>query len=409
MNFHQPRHTPLTASEMARRAAVLAAANQPVQTNQPAALVKQKCDAESPMVVEDGKLSPNDEKQYGAMTAQILRDTRRAIALASDDARLAVFQQAAATLAEAVAGQWLPKVVMVDRLYDIATAHKFFGRDQYDIQGMIGEYSANIPAPISSVVLPPLSSEKLARRLISPCLSGGSTAVIRAALEQNLVLDTGLFVDLRDHRHGRQDFSDGQARPPAFVPLDQENSVSRDVVSGDMPPRLKIEARRGRPMFGMRMPLANTRLRLRAIAPVFEREFLMAAITAIKERGRAPVTGHRPRTTRDLYVRSSVGSDQDPAGLAVVFRSLRKCGNYLNNLVGDSHQPQTGAKDHDGRRRHAGHASEGVRFMSLTRKLRFGSRTRVLNLCPGLPLFQESTSSRASAAAVADVETGKGA
>jgi hypothetical protein len=45
--------------------------------------------------------------------------------------------------------------------------------------------------------------------------------------------------------------------------------------------------------------------------------------------------------------------------------------------------------------------------MSLTRKLRFGSRRRVLNLCRASPLFQESTSSRASAAAVADVETGK--
>src|ERR1700730_16600902 len=159
----------------------------------------------------------------------------------------------------------------------------------------------------------------------------------------------------------------------------------------------------------MGMPLAHKRLRLCAIAPVFEGEFLMTRIAAIKKHGSAPVTGHGPRTARDLYVRSSVGSDQDPAGLTTVFRSSRKCGNFLNHLVGDSHQPQTGAKDHDGRRRHAGHASEGVRFMSLTRKLRFRSRTRVLNLGPGLPLFQESTSSRPSAAAVAEVETGKGA
>jgi putative DNA primase/helicase len=146
MNFHQPCRTPLTAIELARRAAVLATANQ-------------ECGAESPvMVVEDEKLSPSDERQYGSTAAQILRDAKRGVALASDDARLAVFQQAAAVLAEAVAGQWLPKNVMVDRLYDIATAHGFFGRDQYDIQEMIGEYSARVPAPISTAVLPSRSS-----------------------------------------------------------------------------------------------------------------------------------------------------------------------------------------------------------------------------------------------------------
>jgi putative DNA primase/helicase len=152
MNFYQPRRTPLTEIELARRAAVLSAAKRPVQINQ-------ECDAEARMVddVENFPPEPNDERQYGSMAARILRDAKRGVALASDDARLAVFQQAAATLAEAVAGQWLPKNVMVDRLYDIATAHGFFGRDQYDIQGMIGECSAKVPAPISTAVLPPPS------------------------------------------------------------------------------------------------------------------------------------------------------------------------------------------------------------------------------------------------------------
>jgi putative DNA primase/helicase len=106
------------------------------------------------MVVEDEKFSPSDERQYGSTAAQILRDAKRGVALASDDARFAVFQQAAAVLAEAVASQWLPKNVMVDRLYDIATAHGFFGRDQYDIQEMIGEYSARVPPPILTAVEP---------------------------------------------------------------------------------------------------------------------------------------------------------------------------------------------------------------------------------------------------------------
>jgi putative DNA primase/helicase len=52
-----------------------------------------------------------------------LREAKRSIALASADAKFALFHEAAATLAEAVAGQWLPKDVMVDRLYEIATAH----------------------------------------------------------------------------------------------------------------------------------------------------------------------------------------------------------------------------------------------------------------------------------------------
>jgi hypothetical protein len=157
MTFHQPR-PPLTAIELSRRAAVLSAANPP-QTDQ-------KGDAKS---VETFVPEPTDERQYGKMAAQVMRDARRSVALASDGARLAVFQQAAATLAEAVAGQWLPKNVVVDRLRDIAAAHGFFGQEASGIETMIGGYFAKIPAPISAVVLPPISSqpEKLARRLIS--------------------------------------------------------------------------------------------------------------------------------------------------------------------------------------------------------------------------------------------------
>lgn len=157
MTFHQPR-PPLTAIELSHRAAVLSAANPP-QTDQ-------KGDAKS---VETFVPEPTDERQYGKMAAQVMRDARRSVALSSDGARFAVFQQAAATLAEAVAGQWLPKNVVVDRLRDIAAAHGFFGQEASGIETMIGGYFAKIPAPISAVVLPPISSqpEKLARRLIS--------------------------------------------------------------------------------------------------------------------------------------------------------------------------------------------------------------------------------------------------
>jgi hypothetical protein len=159
MTFHQTR-PPLTTIELSRRAAVLSAANPP-QTDQ-------KGEAKPPPV-ETFIPEPSDERQYGKMAAQVIRDAMRSVALASNDARLAVFQEAAATLAEAVAGQWLPKNIMVDRLRDIAAAHGFFGQEASSIETMIGGYCAKIPAPISTVVLPPISSqpEKLARRLIS--------------------------------------------------------------------------------------------------------------------------------------------------------------------------------------------------------------------------------------------------
>src|SRR6202022_3762359 len=156
--------SPLTAVELAHRSAVLSA-NRPAQNLQR--------EVESPVdnieASFDVTHEPSDERQYGSMAANILRDAKRSVALASNDARLAVFQQAADTLAEAVAGQWLPKNIMVDRLRDIAAAHGFFGQEARGIETMIGGYCAKIPAPISAVVLPPMSSQpkKLPRRLIS--------------------------------------------------------------------------------------------------------------------------------------------------------------------------------------------------------------------------------------------------
>jgi putative DNA primase/helicase len=168
MNYQH--RAPLTAIELERRAAVLSAVQgKPSSTAwTPADIGPDDVETLPRNIIDEISNDPNDERQYGKMAAQVLRDAKRSVALASDDARLAVFDQAAATLAEAVAGQWLPKSVMVDRLHDIATAHKFFGREQSDIHEMIGGYSAKVLAPISTVVLPlSSSSEKLPRRLIS--------------------------------------------------------------------------------------------------------------------------------------------------------------------------------------------------------------------------------------------------
>lgn len=162
MNYQH--RTPLTAIERERRAAVLAAVNG--HSSAPIDIGPDDIETfpRKPTIDESG-----DERNFGKMAAQILRDAKRSVALASADARIAVFEQAGATLGEAVAGKWLPKNVMVDRLRDIAAAHGNFGREASDIETMIGTYCEKIPAPISSVVLPPISSqpENLPRRLIS--------------------------------------------------------------------------------------------------------------------------------------------------------------------------------------------------------------------------------------------------
>src|SRR5471032_3406909 len=102
MNFHQSR-PPLTPNELARRKAVLSENQPPI--NQ--AIGTSACgsgDVESSpcLIGEHISNEPSDERQYGKMAAQILRDAKRSVALASDDAKFAVFHEAAATLADAV-------------------------------------------------------------------------------------------------------------------------------------------------------------------------------------------------------------------------------------------------------------------------------------------------------------------
>jgi putative DNA primase/helicase len=154
MNFHASR-APLTAVELKRRAAALTA-NQPTAANSENVLE----------VVEAVRPEPSDERQYGSTAAKVLRDARRGVALASLEAKFAVFSEAAATLADAVVSQWVPKNVMVDRLHEIALTHGFFGRGRQDIEELIGEYAASATVPIA-VSLPSASPKLAKRRLIS--------------------------------------------------------------------------------------------------------------------------------------------------------------------------------------------------------------------------------------------------
>ncbi|MGY4413218.1 putative DNA primase/helicase [Bradyrhizobium sp. LB7.1] len=126
MNFHQAR-APLTADELKRRAEALSADEQTAG----------KSDGSD----EAAGWEQNDERQYGPTAAKVLRAARRSVALASKEAKFAVFTEVATTLADAVVSQWVPKNVMVDRLLDIATAHGCFDRDRSDVEGLIGKYA----------------------------------------------------------------------------------------------------------------------------------------------------------------------------------------------------------------------------------------------------------------------------
>jgi hypothetical protein len=151
MNFHETR-TPLTSTELKRRAAALTA-NQPNTDNPEDA---------------SGANRSSDERHYGPTAAKVLRDAKRGVALASEADKFAVFAEAAETLADAVASQWVPKNVMVDRLGEMALAHSYFGQNRQEIEDLIGKYAAQVSTP-AAAELPAASSgsKKAKRRLIS--------------------------------------------------------------------------------------------------------------------------------------------------------------------------------------------------------------------------------------------------
>jgi putative DNA primase/helicase len=148
---------PLTATERARRAAVLAA-NQPAAANDPID-IGDSAEAPADQILHE----PNGVRIYGQYAAEILRNSKRDVALASmGEDKISAFRRAATSLSEAVAGQWLPKDVIVDQLQDIAVAHNSFGLSSEDVQVMIAEA---VECSHISVIQSPSKPPK--RRLIS--------------------------------------------------------------------------------------------------------------------------------------------------------------------------------------------------------------------------------------------------
>lgn len=154
MNFHQPR-APLTADELKRRAEALSANTHASD------------DCQNRVGDEALDTAHSDERQYGPTAAKILREVKRSVALASQDARLAVFTEAAATLADAVASQWVPKNVMVDRLSEIAVAHGYFGGDRGEIEALIGQCAERASIPTQKPEQASSGSKPQKRRLIA--------------------------------------------------------------------------------------------------------------------------------------------------------------------------------------------------------------------------------------------------
>ena len=136
---------PLTAIESARRAAALKA-NQ--DSHQPtAAAVSSEMLEEVAVTTDTTVPEANDAFLYGQHAAKILSDCSRAVALAPKEARKIAFQEAAKKIGEAVADQWLPKAMMMDRLLDIAETHGSFGLNPEQIQQLIADAAEAIRIP----------------------------------------------------------------------------------------------------------------------------------------------------------------------------------------------------------------------------------------------------------------------
>jgi putative DNA primase/helicase len=150
---------PLTAIEAARRAAALKANRESDQTTAAAVSFEM---LDEVAAVDTAGSEVADKRQFGQRTAQILSDCRRDMALAPAHTKKTVFQEIAKKLGEEVAGQWLPKMVMVDRLSDFAQAHGSFGLNPEQLQQLIADAAKAIRIPQTAQVLAPAK-----RRLIT--------------------------------------------------------------------------------------------------------------------------------------------------------------------------------------------------------------------------------------------------
>ena len=145
---------PLTVIESARRAAALRANEHPKPATGAIGSIERP--HEAAVVTDAATPRGNDTFLYGQHAAKTLSDCSRAVALAPYGTKKEAFQEAAKKIGEAVAGQWLPKAAMMDRLMDIAQAHDSFGLNTEQIQQLIVNAAEAIffrePVPVSAPV-----------------------------------------------------------------------------------------------------------------------------------------------------------------------------------------------------------------------------------------------------------------
>jgi putative DNA primase/helicase len=156
-----PARPPLTAIESALRAAALKADH---DSHQPTAATMSFEMREEVAGIDATVAEANDASLYGQHAARILSDCRRAVALAPAETRKIVFQDVAKKIGEAVASQWLPKAMMVDRLLDIAEAHGSFGLNPEQIQQLIADAVETISTSQIALVSAPLKRRLITRR-----------------------------------------------------------------------------------------------------------------------------------------------------------------------------------------------------------------------------------------------------
>jgi len=152
---------PLTATEKASRAAVLKASQEP-SGSLTAAVFTEMLDEAAAMVADTSALESTDAREYGPHAAQILSGCWRDVALAPKESKRSVFEEVAKRMGDAVAGQWLPKTVMMDRLQIIAETHRYFGLKPDQIQQLIADAAEAIRIPQTTPASAPLK-----RRLIT--------------------------------------------------------------------------------------------------------------------------------------------------------------------------------------------------------------------------------------------------
>jgi putative DNA primase/helicase len=155
-----PRNAIVEPRSVAQHVAPLT--SDPVPDQQVAAAIPEQQEVVAEAEANAVTAERDNGRLYGRRAARILSNGRRDVALASSDAKKAVYQEVVRSISQAVADQWLPKAVMADWLMDIARAHGSFGLNSDQLQQLMSDAAAEVRVPKK-----PAAPGPLKRRLIT--------------------------------------------------------------------------------------------------------------------------------------------------------------------------------------------------------------------------------------------------